>query len=251
MEGKTEYVKNSINFGEPWDEGDMVLISESDEKVYASNAVLKMMSPVFKAMFNSDMKEKNMTEVKLPGKSTTDLVVFMEAIHPNTWATVSVWNIDVLLQLSREYLVDKLIKRCENYMAEAEPCLANFIRAAEYGFQEVKKKNMQFVLAQPLTVLQQHYWFSKLKDDDLVNILQTKVLMQEYAFCTTTNLLNNYFDEDYTCNARLRCTKEQRKGNLKLCPHKTATLRKQTQDAYDKFCSYKKTTDFVIHPPGP
>ncbi|CAH1782192.1 unnamed protein product, partial [Owenia fusiformis] len=184
-ENKKEVSKSS--FCQPWDGSDIVLISDSNEKVYASKAVLQMVSPVFKAMFNSEFKEKKKSEIPLPGKSTEDLVYFMEAVHPLTWIEFTDDNIDVLLRLGREYQVDKLMKKCQKYLSAEKPSLENFIRANDYEFEDVKKDNLEFLISEPMfTALEAHPWFPRLQQNHLMEIMRKKLAMLEFTICATS-----------------------------------------------------------------
>ena len=50
--------------------------------MYANKMILSMSSPVIKAMFESDFKEKNETEIKLPEKKLNTFLELMQAVHP-------------------------------------------------------------------------------------------------------------------------------------------------------------------------
>ena len=50
--------------------------------MYANKMILSMTSPVIKAMFEADFKEKNETEIKLPEKKLNTFLELMQAVHP-------------------------------------------------------------------------------------------------------------------------------------------------------------------------
>ena len=73
--------QDEIDFTEPWDHSDITFIVE-DQKVYANKMILSMSSPVMKAMFESDFKEKDAKEIELPGKEKRPFLNLMKAVHP-------------------------------------------------------------------------------------------------------------------------------------------------------------------------
>ena len=71
-----------INFIKGWDMSDLAFKTDDGTLVYVNKAILCHWSPVFKAMFAGDYKEKNQDIVKLPGKEAEDLIKFMAVLHP-------------------------------------------------------------------------------------------------------------------------------------------------------------------------
>ena len=61
---------------------DLTLIFE-DQKIYVSKVILASVSPVFRRMFESDFKEKQSSEMTLPGKKYEDVIKFLQCIYPN------------------------------------------------------------------------------------------------------------------------------------------------------------------------
>ena len=59
--------QQEVNFSEPWDLSDTVMIIE-DEKLHVHRSILSICSPVFKTMLTSDFKEGATLEIHLPGK---------------------------------------------------------------------------------------------------------------------------------------------------------------------------------------
>jgi hypothetical protein len=51
-------------------------------KLYVHREVLAAWSPVFKAMFTRDFKEKEMNEIELPGKQMDDFVELLYCMYP-------------------------------------------------------------------------------------------------------------------------------------------------------------------------
>ena len=73
--------KDDIDFTKPWDHSDVIFIVEG-QKVYANKMILSMSSPVMKAMFEADFREKDVKEIELPGKTLDSFLDLMKAVHP-------------------------------------------------------------------------------------------------------------------------------------------------------------------------
>ena len=73
--------QEDINFSKPWDHSDVTFIVEG-QKVYANKKILSMSSPVMKAMFESDFREKDAKEIELPGKELDNFLDLVKIAHP-------------------------------------------------------------------------------------------------------------------------------------------------------------------------
>lgn len=68
-------------FSSQRDESDLVIIVEGHH-FNVHKLIMKMASPVFKAMLEGNFKEKNEKEIELPGKKAEDFVHFLLQIYP-------------------------------------------------------------------------------------------------------------------------------------------------------------------------
>ena len=59
----------------------LTLVLDS-HKLYVHREVLAAWSPVFKSMFVNDFKEKNATQIELPGKNADDFIELLHCIYP-------------------------------------------------------------------------------------------------------------------------------------------------------------------------
>ena len=64
-----------------WDDSDIVFLVEKQE-FHCHYCVLKMNSPVFRAMFKGDFKEAKGTPTPLPGKTKTAFKMFLDLMYP-------------------------------------------------------------------------------------------------------------------------------------------------------------------------
>ena len=61
---------------------DVALVVEG-ERLYVNKDVLSSHSPVFKALFEGEFKEKGSEEIELPEKKYSDVVLFLRSFYPN------------------------------------------------------------------------------------------------------------------------------------------------------------------------
>jgi hypothetical protein len=73
--------------GECTDEIEFVF--DDEKSLYISQNFLNYVSPVFKAMFEHDFKEKENKRVTLTGKKYKDVLEFLLCLHPNVQKSVT------------------------------------------------------------------------------------------------------------------------------------------------------------------
>ena len=103
-----------LDFSKPWKMSDLILSVEG-QKLHVHKAILAISSPVFEAMLSSNFKEKNATEIPLPGKKAEEIKDLLQAIYPCEHV-ITRQNCSSLLKLSCEYQMDLLKKRCEKFV---------------------------------------------------------------------------------------------------------------------------------------
>jgi hypothetical protein len=81
-----------------------------------SKAVLALASPVFDRMFQSDFREKDQSELTLPGKNVSEVQEFLRFIYPGVSECISDENVYKLLPLAEEYQVTSLKAKCEEFL---------------------------------------------------------------------------------------------------------------------------------------
>ena len=77
METEIEYPDFSL----PDEMSSVTLIIEG-QKLHVHREILAAWSPVFKSMFVSSFKEKDMAEIELPGKTVGDFVELLHCMYP-------------------------------------------------------------------------------------------------------------------------------------------------------------------------
>ena len=68
-------------YSSQWDDSDIVFLVEKQE-FHCHYFVLKMNSPVFRAMFKGDFKESKETPTPLPGKTKEAFKMFLDLMYP-------------------------------------------------------------------------------------------------------------------------------------------------------------------------
>ncbi|KAL3881414.1 hypothetical protein ACJMK2_027859 [Sinanodonta woodiana] len=81
--------------------------------IYVSKSFLATISPVFRLMFESDFKEKNVDVLPLPGKKYEDVVTFLQCVNPGVLQKVNYSNIYGVFPLAHEYQVQRLLEECK------------------------------------------------------------------------------------------------------------------------------------------
>ena len=70
-----------MDFTTPDELSNVTLVIEG-HKLYVHREILATWSPVFRAMFTQDFKEKGMADIELPGKRVDDFVEFLHCMYP-------------------------------------------------------------------------------------------------------------------------------------------------------------------------
>jgi hypothetical protein len=111
-----ENERATFDFTEKTWKDDFVLIVEN-KRLHVAKAILAYASPVFDAMFQTEFKEKNSSELELPEKKVEDLQHFLRCIYP-LQAEISSENVNAVLPLAEEYQVSNLKTKCEAFLLE-------------------------------------------------------------------------------------------------------------------------------------
>ena len=69
------------DFTQPDEMSSIILIIEG-QKLYIYKEILAAWSPVFKSMFIRDFKEKEMSEIELPGKTVDSFTELLHCMYP-------------------------------------------------------------------------------------------------------------------------------------------------------------------------
>ena len=115
MANVTASNEDTLDFSQPWEFSDTVLVVEGD-KFHVHRSLLGMWSPVFSTMFIAQFKEKTADEIPLPGKKATEVKEMLLVIYPTSAREIDGKNFLILLNLAKEYMMTKLTQKCESFL---------------------------------------------------------------------------------------------------------------------------------------
>ena len=115
IESEKKTQEDSLDFSEPWQFSDVVLVVE-EERLHVHRNILGMWSEVFTTMFTSEFKEKTAKEVSLTGKKSAEIKEMLLVIYPTSAKPIDKDNYAFLLDLAKEYMMAKLTEKCETFL---------------------------------------------------------------------------------------------------------------------------------------
>ena len=170
--------EETLDFSKPWKMSDLVLSVEG-RKLHVHKAILAIASPVFEAMLSSNFKEKNAKEIPLPGKKGQEIEDMLRAIYPDCEHTITRQNCRSLLELSSEYQLARLKKRCEKFILDTyRPRMTTTRSRPESAVKKLREEALQFVV-----MSQQH----QLSEEVVQRCIATFVSQQTHWESLKTN----------------------------------------------------------------
>ena len=136
---------------------DVVLVC-GDKTLPCHTSVLSARSPVFRAMFKSDMAEKKKGKVEIQGFSSD---VIQKMLHFMYTGTLSTYDLDEMetadiLGAADQYQIDLLKRVCENKLCEildVDNCLKLLAIADMYKAERLKTIGMELVVKNMETIV--------------------------------------------------------------------------------------------------
>ena len=147
-EGREDLTNNQLDFSQPWHFSDVVLKVE-EERFHVHRSILSMWSPTFSKMFTSGFREKTAEEVPLPGKIASQIREMLLAIYPTSAKEIDDENYSFLLDLAREYMIEKLTEKCEDFLIHklrwprqqhSSQCLDLLVTAQSYNLERLQEE---------------------------------------------------------------------------------------------------------------
>jgi len=118
----------------------------ASQEIKAHKAILSARSPVFAAMFNSDMKEKGLERVNISDISPDNFNEFLRFIYTDR-VQLTEGNAEHLLAAADKYLLPSLKWKCEEYLIKyltTENCIELFRMADLHSALNLKKMTQEF-----------------------------------------------------------------------------------------------------------
>ena len=140
--------------------------------VEANKALLCMVSPVFKTMFEGNFKEAGLPTIPLPQKSYYDFVEFIEVTHLHKNITFK--NVKNILPIADEYNCDRLMKKCEAVLLTEPGTLKLYKIALTYSFKELRAKSLKDLQSKSYFKEKAIYWetYKSLEDREKIDYLE-------------------------------------------------------------------------------
>merc|ERR1719210_2209044 len=103
-----------------------------------SSAMLRFASPVFDAMFRSEMAETASKRIKVDASSRAAFATFYQLMLPGAWSPskINEMNVDELLVLSDYYQVEFLKVACEDVLLSLPVTAPRIIQAKTFGLRK-------------------------------------------------------------------------------------------------------------------
>ncbi|KAL4217136.1 hypothetical protein ACF0H5_023590 [Mactra antiquata] len=140
---------------------DMALVVEG-KSIRINRCILAFASPVFDAMFSSNFKEKDTTELILPGKKLHEFVEFLRCLYPHIMKRVTSDNVYKVLHLAHEYQVKHLVSSCEIALIKilsanqsTEDVYKLVITAIKYNLDRLKDKCVKVAASRPFKEIEE------------------------------------------------------------------------------------------------
>lgn len=169
------------DFTEPWHMSDVVMNVE-DKKFHVHKATLSMWSPVFEKMFTAGYAEKNNGEVSLPGKKAAEIKEMLLVIYPTSKA-VTEENCYFLLSLAKEYQMEQLTERCEQYLSQREKtpfqAIDFLVIAHSFKMMELERQCVEIAKHMSLSELRKHEKYSKIEPEVGRHLVERRTEMLE------------------------------------------------------------------------
>jgi len=103
----------------PPDEFSNIIISVENIELHLNKDILRMHSPVFKAMLGHNFEEGRSGRIKLPGKKANNWILFLSYFYPDkTYRLKDKVDYFDLLQLCDEYQVDWVKEKINDHMVQ-------------------------------------------------------------------------------------------------------------------------------------
>lgn len=96
--------------------GDVTLKFDDGKELFASREFLMYASPVFEAMFEHNMKEKETNVVTLTDKQYDHVLELLMCLHPRVAKPVTRENVMYLTELAQEYQITALLEKSKEVL---------------------------------------------------------------------------------------------------------------------------------------
>lgn len=113
-----------------------------------ASATLMTASPVFHKMLTHDMKEKERSEIELPGKDPKQFETLLKFLMPSAGRKqkLSDENVGFLRKLCEEYMIETLREECVDFIRTAEPSTKVLVAAHALNLDDNVRRGIDELL---------------------------------------------------------------------------------------------------------
>ncbi|XP_063406733.1 BTB and MATH domain-containing protein 38-like [Mytilus trossulus] len=225
------------DFTQPDQLSDLTLIVEGTN-LFVHKSYLAEWSGVWRRMFLEDYgNPEEAKEIFLADKKLNEITELLHCIYA-TQKPISEENVSYLLELSEEYEIERIKKRCEEFLLNQERSIQSLYLAQKHGLKNLFKVCFEFAKTRTVEELESSPEYKLLDKDVVIKIYSEKVnIMRNYA----NDLRQSESRLEITCD-KLKVEKENMKRSLQLVQDIWTTPNKRcykhiTQETFDFSCS--------------
>ncbi|XP_064652918.1 kelch-like protein 38 [Lineus longissimus] len=169
------------DFMNPDELSDVILVVEK-KKLYVHRQYLAEWSSVWRTMFLTNFANRNQTEIMLPGKRLEDILDLLRCIYPMQSA-VTDENVNTLLSLADEYMMERIMTKCEDFLLEKDPTMETLVTAQRYNLKRLFKSCVDYAKNCCLEDVEKCPEFTDLEPHTILMIYKSKLdSLREYAY---------------------------------------------------------------------
>jgi len=155
----------------------------ADQEIKAHKAILSARSPVFAAMFDSDMKEKDMDRIDIPDIAPDIFNEFLRFIYTDQ-VKLTEGNVEPLLAASDKYLLVTLKCKCEEFIIKRltiENCIELLTLADRHNAPHLKRMATEFFRSRRNEIWKTESWITMKTShpDDAFDVVE-RFLLQKF-----------------------------------------------------------------------
>jgi len=140
--------------------GSDICFNIQGQEIKAHKTILSARSPVFSAMFNSDMKEKGLERVDLPEITPDIFNALLRFIYTDR-VKLTDGNVEPLLALANQYLLPSLKSKCEQFIIKqltTENCIEMLTLADLHNAPRLKKMTQELFRSRHTEIRKTETW---------------------------------------------------------------------------------------------
>ncbi|XP_021379288.1 BTB and MATH domain-containing protein 38-like [Mizuhopecten yessoensis] len=164
---------------------DVTLLIEGTQ-LHVHRQYLAEWSPVWRRMFLGGFLEQHARQIPLPGKRIAEVTELLHCIY-SSQKPISDGNVRFLLELAEEYQIDRIKRRCEDFLLTQQSNLEALFLAQKFRLRTLYRRCVNCSKTKSLRDLERNPNYVKLSAETKVEVLKAKTEM----LCDYTKNLEN------------------------------------------------------------